>query len=594
MPERVASDVLPGRVAFVAAQGVGSIFGFLLLSSIAPTAWHPSGAVTALFGLLTLASLMMGVTRTSHDPDSRLDGLLLACSGMAIGAMAISTGYVLSFYAAIPVDIVSFAESSFVNDIIKLRAGAALYTPGVDNNAYPYMPGTQLLTYGLASLFGDPTSIALMRHIALGYVVLAAGFAAFAADRLILLGLPRGRRLRPLWWWIFACAAWLAATDPRFNMFVHSLHNDGLALLVGMASFAAAATHLHRPRAGTWVAMTLLPVVGYLVKQSLLIWSPLLIVILLISGRVSWRKVVPMALVAGLLSVLVTWYGYLNWGGDDFLFWVFSALGSKHVSPGRSVQNLLSAGGYVVATLLWVRVVLRDGTSRPMLALLLGSAGIFLAEAYTSGIGFTPNHLGPGVVLATLWGMLAMAAAWPTPSAEPGWWRQIGQRATLAVLPLFFVGGLGLVREPHDPVPADLTRYIADLDSEFAGMPAEQVLLDMGCWPYLNAGVVMKDRGDPVALHAGANQRAINRPMLAETIARIRARKYLRILARNIESDATPYDFQRRGTGVREAILEEYQIVRRIPAVKGVSKWWPSFLLDEVAVLEPRTALVVP
>jgi hypothetical protein len=242
----------------------------------------------------------------------------------------------------------------------------------------------------------------------------------------------------------------------------------------------------------------------------------------------------------------------------------------------------------MVAFLAWFLVVLRRGTTRPLAALLLASVGLFLAEAYTSGIGFTPNHLGPGVVLAAMWGMLALTSAWPEGGTPGGSWRAIGVRTALVAVPLFYLGGMGLVQEPRNPIPRDLARYVADIDAEFRGVPAAEVLLDMGSWPYLEAGVVMKDRADPVALHAGVNQSTINHPMLAETIARIRARTYRRILARNIEGDLTPYDFQRRGTGVREAILEEYHIVRRIPAVAGVSRWWPHFLLSEVVVLEPN------
>lgn len=573
----------------VLAQGAGSVAGFLVLAVLLPDSLRVAPALWLGLGAVTLGSLFWGWTGGRGDPVQRSDALLLTLSGIALGTLALSTGFVLASYSTIPADILSFAESSFVNDIIKWRAGVPLYTPGVDNSAYPYMPGTQLLTYGIASLIGDPTSIPLLRQVALSYVVLAAVVAAFAADRLLLLAVDGPvRRLRPLWWWILACVAWLAATDPRFNMFVHSLHNDGLALLVSTAAFAAAASHLHRPRAATWVAMALLPAAGYLVKQSLLVWSPLLAVTLLASGRVRWKPLVAMVAATMMLAAGVTWYGYARWGGDDFLFWVFSSLGSKRVSPARSAEHLLLAGGYVVALLVWIRVMLARGVTRPVLALVLATAGLFLVEAYTSGIGFTPNHLGPGVVLASLWGVLALVAAWPAASEPAGRAVRIGHAAVLAAIPVFVVGGLGLFREPRNPVPPDLARYLAAIEAEFASQPPDRVLLDHGSWPYLPAGVVMKDRADPVALHAGSNQPAINRTMLAQTIARIRARSYSRILARSIEGDETSYDFQRRGTGVREAILEEYQIVRRIPAVRGVRRWWPPVLLSEIAVLEPR------
>ena len=573
----------------VLAQGAGSVAGFLVLGALLSDSLWVAPALWLGLGAVTLGSLFWGWTRGRDDPARRADALLLTLSGIALGILALSTGYVLASYAAIPADIVSFAESSFVNDIIKWRAGVPLYTPAVDNSAYPYMPGTQLLTYGIASLIGDPTSIPLLRKVALSYVALAAVVAAFAGDRLLLLAVDGPvRRLRPLWWWILACVAWLAATDPRFNMFVHSLHNDGLALLVSTAAFAAVASHLHRPRAVTWVAMAVLPAAGYLVKQSLLIWSPLLAVTLLASGRVRWKPLVAMVTASMVLAAGATWYGYARWGGEDFLFWVFSSLGNKRVSPARSAEHLLLAGGYVVALLFWTRVMLAGGVTRPVRALVLATAGLFLVEAYTSGIGFTPNHLGPGVVLASLWGILAVVAAWPAADEPAGRTIRLGYGAVLAAIPVFYAGALGLVHAPRDPVPPDLARYLSAIEAEFVDQPADRVLLDHGSWPYLQSGVVMKDRADPVALHAGANQPAINRPMLAQTIARIRARSYSRILARSVETFETSYDFLHRGTGIREALLEEYQIVRRIPAVQGVRRWWPPVLLSEVAVLEPR------
>jgi hypothetical protein len=61
--------------------------------------------------------------------------------------MALAMGYALAAYVPIPVDLLSFSESPFVNDILKFRLGAPIYTPPEDANSYPYTPGTQLLTY---------------------------------------------------------------------------------------------------------------------------------------------------------------------------------------------------------------------------------------------------------------------------------------------------------------------------------------------------------------------------------------------------------------------------------------------------------------
>jgi len=148
-------------------------------------------------------------------------------------------------------------------------------------------------------------------------------------------------------------------------------------------------------------------------------------------------------------------------------------------------------------------------------------------------------------------------------------------------------GGLGVVREPRDQVPADTERYITAIEQEFAGMDTSRVLLDNGSWVYLRAGVLMRDRSAPVSLHVGINQPRINREALAETIARINAHAYDRILARELDTPRSAYDFQDRGSGVKAAILANYHVVRRIPGV-DVDPWWPARMLGEILVLEPN------
>ena len=73
----------------------------------------------------------------------------------------------------------------------------------------------------------------------------------------------------------------------------------------------------------------------------------------------------------------------------------------------------------------------------------------------------------------------------------------------------------------------------------------------------------------------------------AETIARIESKQYRRILARELDTPRTAYDFQNRGSGVKDAIFENYRVVRRIPGV-DVNRWWPRHMIAEILVLEPR------
>jgi hypothetical protein len=133
-------------------------------------------------------------------------------------------------------------------------------------------------------------------------------------------------------------------------------------------------------------------------------------------------------------------------------------------------------------------------------------------------------------------------------------------------------------------------RYIADIEREFEGLPAEKVLLDVGTWIYARHGVVMKDQSSPASIHHGPNQKTINHWALAGTIDRIERRTYDRILARELDTPRTSYDFLDRGSGIKRAIFANYHVVRRIRAVEGLDRWWPMHLVREILVLEPNRA----
>jgi hypothetical protein len=195
--------------------------------------------------------------------------------------------------------------------------------------------------------------------------------------------------------------------------------------------------------------------------------------------------------------------------------------------------------------------------------------------------------MGPGIVLAGCWSLVALVRVWPRRSPSAPVWRYPVEQAGAAALVVLVLSGMGLLREPGPSVPGDLDRYIAEVEREFSDLPAEQVLMDVGSWIYLREGVLMKDRSAPVSLHVGANQPDVNRAALAETIGRIESRQYRRILARELDTPRTAYDFQDRGSGVKDAMLEHYRIVRRIPGV-DVNRWWPRHMIAEIVVLEPK------
>src|SRR5690606_25384377 len=141
--------------------------------------------------------------------------------------------------------------------------------------------------------------------------------------------------------------------------------------------------------------------------------------------------------------------------------------------------------------------------------------------------------------------------------------------AAVAVLVLLF-GGLGLVRIPVRPISPDVERYIAAIEAEFDGQPADAVLLDAGTWPYVRDGVVMKDRASSIG-DRGLAQSGDFSGMLR----RLEERHYRKILVRRLHERDFWYEHYLwpAESGIRRALLDNYQEVRRIAGVEGESRY---------------------
>ncbi len=546
-----------------------------------------AGAAISSAGAALLAcALGFAVVRARRSRAQRGALLAVAVAAGSMCALAACNLLHLRPYLLLPVDLLSFSESPFVTDLIKLRIGAPLYTPLADNNSFPYSCGAQMLTYAIAKMLGGATSIPTLRCVQFGYVV-----AAVLVGTATVRALIRAAGTQPSWLWSALAAPFLllVATDGRFNMYTHSLHNDGLVLLVSACAFWLLVEHTRAPRTWHVVAMAVLPALGFCVKQSALIWAGLFFLHLLFTRSVGRPALFAYVAATATLVAAVVGASLLAWG-EPYLVWIFGALGSKEVAFTRAFEHGFAASGYLLLGLLAGFVfVLRPGRRRwiwPWTACL----ALFAVESYTSGVAFVANHIGPSALLLSIWFVAALAVGWRAdePDAAPleRWTLQVAQLLT----PLVIVGALQLYREPKGVVPGDFGRYVREIEREFAGLPTEKVLLDAGSWIYLRDGVLMQDRAAPVSLHIGLNQAEINHAALSETIERIRARKYVKILAREIDTPRTRYDFGDRGSGVKQALLENYRIVRRIRAVENVTTWWPLHLVAEIAVLEPLDA----
>lgn len=494
-----------------------------------------------------------------------------------------ATIYHYSFYLRLPVDILGFEESDYLTDLIKFRNGIPIYTDPTDNNSSVYTPGAQLLTYGIARLLGL-VSVPGMRVIQYAHLALAALVAAAATHLFARRFLAEHEyRHRAAWVALWTPLLFLAMTEDRFNFNVHTLHPDTLTLLFTASAAWLMARYVHRPSRPVMAAMAVLPALAFWSKQSNLIWGPIFGLLLLVVPRWSFRRAVGFGLVAaaaGAASIVVL----RLFGGPHAFYMVFEVLGSKEVSLARSAFSLVSAGGFVALTLAGFVLLARPRPSRELVITWGIAFALILVQAYTTGIGWLKNHLGPGLLLGTIFFCAALPRIWTdlarwTP-ATPLW-----RGAVLAGV-LGVWGGLDLVRSPVNTVPPDVYRYIAEIEREFEGMDPARTLLDRGTWVYWPSGTVMKDRATGVQLHTGRNQPEVNREMLAATIDRISSRAYDRILM-HYPAEGGTYDYRHRGSGVGDALREHYREVRRIRGVT-VDKWFPRGLLAEVAVFEPR------
>lgn len=559
--------------------------GFLLLCRVSaqPLPWAAQAglAIGMVGALLVLGLIATFLTRGQRPPGALTIATLVAAAAVFVSAMA----YQFVEFLRLPVDLLSFSESPFINDILKWRSGLPVYTAPTDNNSYPYTPGAPILTYTIATLFGQGDSIPFLRMVQFSYVVLASVVAMCITDVLARLMLPAtAYRHRGLWLTFGVLFALLAATDSRFNPYVHSLHNDGLALLLSACAYWTMARHALTRRAWLVIAMAVLPALGFLVKQNQLMWAGAGFFYLVAIGRVPVRQLVLYLVVSGVAIGTAVGLCYWQWG-DNFIWWVFVGLGSKEVALSRSVLHLLEAGAYGSMALFAAYVLVLRDVTRPAVVLWLTWACIFALEVYTSGVAWVTNHLGPGVLLAGCWFVVAMVAVWPQAGSR-GDWRAPLRQATAAAMAVLWLAALGFVREPRHPIPRDFARYVSEIEREFEGQPSSRILMDLGTWIYYRENVLMKDRSGPVSLHAGKNQPDINRAELADTIARIERRAYDKILARQIDTDQSAYDFQDRGSGVKTAILANYHEVGRIAAVRGITAWWPLHMVSEIIVLE--------
>jgi hypothetical protein len=572
--------------AITALSSAAALFGFVLRATGAATRTNPSWLLAggAILTLVSATALVIAALRRGGI--ARVIELLpLTVMGAGLWFFLGTVAYQITSMLALRVDLLSYSESGFLNDVLRATRGLPIYAPPLENQSTVYTPGSPLLTGWLASLAGNPLDVRTLRLVQFGYVLVAAAAATGIADRLARVVAPGTFRDRWLWrlWW--APALLMVATEPRFNTYTPSLNSDGLALAYSMLGFLLIAQHVYRPRRGLLVLMVLFPAVGFFIKQNLVAWAGVFAVYLVASG-VPFLVTGAVAAAAGGAVLAAMSLAYALWGAD-FWFWTVTSYAPKTVSLARGLQHLLGAGGYLAMGMAagWM-LLRRDAVPRGVLGLWLAWLALLLLQAYTSGFAWAANHLGPSVVMAVVWLGTIAVAAWPTPATYRETWRLAAASVVAAGAVIGIFSGLGFAREPLDPVPADVERYFRAIEQEFEGEDASRVLMDYGTWVYAARGVVMPDRGYATHVHLEPNQ-PVARALFAGSIDRIRHGTYDKILVRGLDSGRSSYDYLNRGSGMREAIHERYDEVRRIPGV-AVGTWWPRHMLDEIQVFVRR------
>jgi hypothetical protein len=206
------------------------------------------------------------------------------------------------------------------------------------------------------------------------------------------------------------------------------------------------------------------------------------------------------------------------------------------------------------------------------------------------------NHIGPGSLIAVVWFLAGLASVWDRllefhPVARPvarmeDWIRVAAVTAAVALM----FSGMGLVRIPIRPISDDSYRYVAQIEEQFAGIPAQNVLLDVGTWIYARNRVIMGDRAPGICEegYSGMGDRSA-------ILAHLAAKRYAKILVRGLHDPDFWYEnsLWPKPSGLRQAILDNYRETGRIRAVappKEVrDRLEDPYLSGEITILEPRT-----
>ncbi|MBI3484354.1 MAG: hypothetical protein HY012_04285, partial [Acidobacteria bacterium] len=314
----------------------------------------------------------------------------------------------------LPYDLGGWSESYFLTDIIKWRTGTPLYTAPDDSNSGTYTPGAPAVSYFLARMLGRADSIRTYRFLMQMYLVFAALFAGAATWTLLRIADPnRFPRVSRLWLPFFIFVSFLVATNSETNAFNIFLHNDPLSILVSSIAFWVLTQFAFSQNPRWLAAMAVLPALGFLVKQYLAIFAAVYVVYMWLDGKSSLRRVVTFGAISFAILGATIVSGFLIWG-DAYHYWVFEIMGAHIVSFVKLNERFADAAWTVLLGLSAGLVLLRGERFPRLFALWTGWLVMTLGGIYTSGITYSPTHLGPASMVGASFALIALATLWPS------------------------------------------------------------------------------------------------------------------------------------------------------------------------------------
>ena len=403
-------DLFPGLLVLLSAMPVAYLI--YLINETFPNQPERAGQIVGglfVFLFIIPPAVYLLFQRRSTNP-GKLGLIILASLGVLLVSIYL---YRVSFYIMFPADMLLWSESNFVNDILKLQLGYPIYSPEQNNESNIYTLGTQILTYMLALLLGNGKSIPIYRGIQIGYAFLTSVVAVFCWRRVIEMSqVSRGIKSWGLWSVVCLPIFFLMSTNFLTNPYTHALHNDALALLISVIAFWLLLEYGSSGDKRLLLVMAVLPGIGFFVKQSLAIWAPIYCGYLAFFQRPrSLVRVGIFALISfGFIGVVVA-VCYMIWG-EHFIYWVFTVLGKHPRSIFRSIKHIVDVWVYLCIGLVGGLLLLRGQGFGKLLGAWLIWLVLFILEAYTSGIAWMLNHMGPASVIGGIWFIAAMTRFW--------------------------------------------------------------------------------------------------------------------------------------------------------------------------------------